>query len=57
MGLLAFLRLGVWVNGLRAFRRGFIGNASGEGFVLGGVFVIGTGQQVTSVITNYLKRK
>lgn len=46
MGLLAFLRVGVWMNGLRAFRGGFMGNVLGEGFVLGGVFVIGQGQQV-----------
>lgn len=45
MGLLAFLRVGVWMNGLRAFRKGFMGNVFGEGFVLGGVFVIGQGQQ------------
>lgn len=45
MGLLAFLRVGVWMNGLRAFKKGFMGNVSGEGFVLGGVFVIGRGQQ------------
>ncbi|KAK2884531.1 hypothetical protein Q8A73_021005 [Channa argus] len=45
MGLLAFLRLGVWMNGLRAFRNGFLGNVLGEGFVLGGVFVIGRGEQ------------
>lgn len=46
MGLLAFFRLGVWMNGLRAFRNGFMGNVFGEGFVLGGVYVIGRGQQV-----------
>ncbi|RVE59957.1 hypothetical protein OJAV_G00192910 [Oryzias javanicus] len=45
MGLLAFLRIGVWFNGLRAFRKGFLGNVLGEGFVLGGVFVIGRNQQ------------
>lgn len=45
MGLLAFLRVGVWMNGLLAFKRGFMGNILGEGFVLGGVFVIGQGQQ------------
>ncbi|GAA6214557.1 redox-regulatory protein FAM213A-like [Lates japonicus] len=45
MGLLAFLRVGVWMNGLRAFKKGFMGNVFGEGFVLGGVFVIGRGQQ------------
>uniref|UniRef100_A0A673WBX8 Peroxiredoxin-like 2A n=1 Tax=Salmo trutta TaxID=8032 RepID=A0A673WBX8_SALTR len=45
MGLLAFLRLGVWMNGLRAFKNGFLGNVFGEGFVLGGLFVIGAGQR------------
>lgn len=45
MGLLAFLRVGVWMNGLRAFKSGFMGNVAGEGFVLGGVFVIGREQQ------------
>uniref|UniRef100_A0A3P8V9B0 Peroxiredoxin-like 2A n=1 Tax=Cynoglossus semilaevis TaxID=244447 RepID=A0A3P8V9B0_CYNSE len=45
MGLLAFLRPGVWMNGLRAFQKGFMGNVLGEGFVLGGVFVIGRGEQ------------
>uniref|UniRef100_A0A8C4ZC91 Peroxiredoxin-like 2A n=1 Tax=Gadus morhua TaxID=8049 RepID=A0A8C4ZC91_GADMO len=45
MGLLAFLRVGVWTNGLRAFRNGFIGNVSGEGFILGGVYVLGPGEQ------------
>ncbi|KAG7492567.1 hypothetical protein MATL_G00015750 [Megalops atlanticus] len=45
LGLLAFLRLGVWKNGLRAFRNGFLGNVYGEGFILGGVYVIGAGQQ------------
>ncbi|KAE8283960.1 hypothetical protein D5F01_LYC17287 [Larimichthys crocea] len=45
MGLLAFLRVGVWMNGLRAFKNGFVGNVLGEGFVLGGVFVIGRGEQ------------
>lgn len=49
MGLLGFLRVGVWMNGLRAFRSGFMGNVLGEGFVLGGVFVIGREQQVKPV--------
>uniref|UniRef100_A0A3P8U569 Uncharacterized protein n=1 Tax=Amphiprion percula TaxID=161767 RepID=A0A3P8U569_AMPPE len=31
---------GVWMNDLRAFKNGFSGNVLGEGFVLGGVFVI-----------------
>lgn len=34
------------MNGVRAFRNGFVGNVLGEGFVLGGVFVIGQRQQV-----------
>lgn len=34
------------MNGVRAFRNGFVGNLLGEGFVLGGVFVIGQRQQV-----------
>lgn len=45
MGLLGFLRVGVWLSGLRAFRKGFLGNVFGEGFILGGVYVIGKGQQ------------
>lgn len=45
LSLLAFLRVGVWMNGVRAFRNGFVGNVLGEGFVLGGVFVIGQRQQ------------
>ncbi|KAG7507400.1 redox-regulatory protein FAM213A-like [Solea senegalensis] len=45
MGLLAFLRPGVWLSGLRAFNKGFMGNIMGEGFVLGGVFVIGREEQ------------
>lgn len=45
MRLLAFLRVGVWTNGLRAFRNGFMGNVFGEGFILGGVYVLGPGQQ------------
>lgn len=45
LGPLGFLRTGVWMSFLRAFKKGFIGNMFGEGFVLGGVFVIGQGQQ------------
>ncbi|TNN61913.1 hypothetical protein EYF80_027840 [Liparis tanakae] len=29
-----FLRVGVWLNGLWTFKRGFMGNVLGEGFVL-----------------------
>ncbi|KAG5855254.1 hypothetical protein ANANG_G00047150 [Anguilla anguilla] len=45
MGLSAFIRLGVWRSGLRAFRNGFMGNVRGEGFVLGAVYVLGAGEQ------------
>uniref|UniRef100_A0A0E9XJ19 Peroxiredoxin-like 2A n=1 Tax=Anguilla anguilla TaxID=7936 RepID=A0A0E9XJ19_ANGAN len=45
MGLSAFIRLGVWRSGLRAFRNGFMGNVRGEGFVLGAVYVFGAGEQ------------
>ncbi|KAI3363217.1 hypothetical protein L3Q82_011853, partial [Scortum barcoo] len=45
MFLSMFLRIGVWRNIWRAYRRGFSGNVRGEGLVLGGVFVIGPGDQ------------
>ncbi|CAF98684.1 unnamed protein product, partial [Tetraodon nigroviridis] len=45
MGGLGFLRLGVWQNFIRAWRSGYQGNMNGEGFLLGGVFVIGAGDQ------------
>ncbi|KAJ8418089.1 hypothetical protein AAFF_G00137980 [Aldrovandia affinis] len=45
MGGLGFIRLGVWQNFLRAWKAGYQGNMNGEGFVLGGVFVIGAGEQ------------
>ncbi|KAK1904935.1 Peroxiredoxin-like 2A [Dissostichus eleginoides] len=45
MFLSMFLRVGVWMNIWRAYRRGFRGNIRGEGLVLGGVFVIGPGDQ------------
>lgn len=46
MFLSMFLRIGVWRNIWRAYRRGFRGNLRGDGLVLGGVFVIGPGDQV-----------
>lgn len=46
MGGLGFIRLGVWQNFIRAWRAGYQGNMNGEGFILGGVFVIGPGDQV-----------
>ncbi|KAK5882448.1 hypothetical protein CesoFtcFv8_021034 [Champsocephalus esox] len=45
MFLSMFLRVGVWMNIWRAYRRGFRGNIRGEGHILGGVFVIGPGDQ------------
>lgn len=45
MGGLGFIRLGVWQNFIRAWRSGYQGNMLGEGFILGGVFVIGAGDQ------------
>ncbi|XP_020785273.2 peroxiredoxin-like 2A [Boleophthalmus pectinirostris] len=45
MFLSLFLRIGVWRSLWRAYRRGFRGNLRGEGFVLGGVFVIGPEDQ------------
>uniref|UniRef100_A0A3Q3EQA9 Peroxiredoxin-like 2A n=1 Tax=Labrus bergylta TaxID=56723 RepID=A0A3Q3EQA9_9LABR len=45
MGGLGFIRLGVWQNFMRAWRSGYQGNMNGEGFILGGVFVIGAGEQ------------
>ena len=48
MGGLGFIRLGVWQNFIRAWRSGYQGNMNGEGFILGGVFVIGAGDQVAS---------
>lgn len=45
MGGLGFFRLGVWQNFMRARRSGYEGNMKGEGFILGGVYVIGPGDQ------------
>ncbi|KAF5900927.1 redox-regulatory protein, partial [Clarias magur] len=45
MGFLGFIRLGVWQNFIRVKRSGYYGNMHGEGFILGGVFVIGSGSQ------------
>uniref|UniRef100_A0A673JDE7 Peroxiredoxin-like 2A n=1 Tax=Sinocyclocheilus rhinocerous TaxID=307959 RepID=A0A673JDE7_9TELE len=45
MGGLGFILLGVWQNFIRAWRSGYQGNVNGEGFILGGVFVIGSGEQ------------
>ena len=48
------IRLGVWYHSFRAWNGGFSGNLEGEGFILGGVFVIGPGKQVGSVFAEDL---
>lgn len=48
MMFMGFVRLGVWYNFFRARNGGFSGNLEGEGFILGGVFVVGSGKQVNS---------
>ncbi|XP_053548040.1 peroxiredoxin-like 2A [Bombina bombina] len=45
MMFLGLIRLGVWQNFRRAWKDGFEGNLEGEGLILGGVFVIGSGKQ------------
>lgn len=45
MTLMGLARLGVWLNFFRARKGGFSGNLEGEGFILGGVFVVGAGNQ------------
>ncbi|NXF79343.1 F213A protein, partial [Sclerurus mexicanus] len=45
MMMSGFFRVGVWQNFFRAWRRGYSGNLEGEGFTLGGVYVIGAGRQ------------
>lgn len=44
MMLLGFVRLGVWRNFFRVWDRGIFGNLEGEGFIFGGVFVVGLGR-------------
>ncbi|XP_012887524.1 PREDICTED: redox-regulatory protein FAM213A [Dipodomys ordii] len=45
MLFMGFIRLGVWTNFFRAWNGGFSGNLEGEGVILGGVFVMGSGKQ------------
>ncbi|RXN08784.1 redox-regulatory protein FAM213A-like [Labeo rohita] len=40
-----FARFGVWRNLLQVWRRGYHGNREGEGYVLGGLYVIGPENQ------------
>lgn len=48
MMFMGFVRLGVWNNFFRARKVGITGNLEGEGFILGGVFVVGSGKQVNA---------
>jgi len=50
MMMSGFFRLGVWQNFFRAWKSGYSGNLEGEGFTLGGVYVIGPGKQVLQAI-------
>lgn len=45
MFLSGFLRPSVWLSIFRASQKGIPGNLEGEGRLLGGVFVIGPGEQ------------
>ncbi|KAM3913610.1 peroxiredoxin-like 2A isoform 1-T2 [Leptodactylus fuscus] len=45
MMFMGLIRLGVWQNFRRAWKAGFEGNLEGEGLILGGMFVIGSGDQ------------
>lgn len=45
MLFMGFIRCSVWRNFFRAWKSGYTGNLDGEGFVLGGVFVVGPGKQ------------
>lgn len=45
-----FFRFGVWQNFFRAWKSGYSGNLEGEGFTLGGVYVVGAGRQVLQAV-------
>lgn len=45
MYLSGFIRPSVWMSGFRASNKGIKGNFKGEGRLLGGVFVVGPGEQ------------
>jgi len=45
MGLNGFARLSVWASLFRARGKKFDGNMKGEGRILGGLFVVGPGDQ------------
>ncbi|XP_023220306.1 redox-regulatory protein FAM213A-like isoform X2 [Centruroides sculpturatus] len=43
--LLGLLRISVWQNAYRTWKNGYKGNLKGDGSLLGGVFVLGKGNQ------------
>ena len=45
LGLIGFLRLDVWLNIYKSIKAGTDGNMKGDGTLLGGVYVIGPGDQ------------
>jgi len=45
MGLWGFLRWDVWMNVIKSVKTGNEGNLKGDGTLLGGVYVIGAGDQ------------
>ena len=45
LGLLGFLRVDVWMNIYKSKQKGNEGNLKGDGTLLGGVYVIGPGDQ------------
>ena len=45
MGLWGFLRLDVWRNVIKSVKAGTDGNLAGDGTLLGGVYVLGAGDQ------------
>ena len=45
LGMLGFLRVDVWMNVIKSIKGGTEGNLSGDGTLLGGVYVIGPGDQ------------
>jgi len=45
LGILGFLRIDTWINIFKSYQMGTPGNFKGDGTLLGGVFVIGAGDQ------------
>lgn len=45
MFLSGFVRASVWKSFFRAYQKGYEGNVKGEGRILGGVFVVGPGDE------------